>query len=91
MLRSGARRYFTTRTIPRKEKMQDISAVNIVTNPKLYKMLCKFYAAGYECRRYPRPLNKVRHSMRDPLRQAYSEGVSQRRTEARLARVLYGA
>ncbi len=54
--------------------MQDISEVNIVTNPKLYKMLSIFYAAGYERRRYPRPLNKVRHSMREPLRQVYQEG-----------------
>jgi len=54
--------------------MQDISAVNIVTNPQLYKLLCKFYSAGYEHRRYPRRLNKVRHSIRPALRQVYEEG-----------------
>ncbi len=70
--------------------MQDISAVNIVTNPQLYRMLCKFYSAGYEHRRYPRPLNKVRHSMRDPLRQAYAEGLEQYKSEGQLAQVLYG-
>ena len=70
--------------------MQDISTVNIVTNPKLYKMLCRFYAAGYEDRRYPRPLNKVRHSIRPALLQVYEEGAAQSKSEIRLARALYG-
>ncbi len=71
--------------------MQDISAVNIVTNPKLYKMLCRFYEAGYEDQGYPRPLSRVSVSTRRPLRHAYREGEAQRQSEVRLARALYGA
>ncbi len=71
--------------------MQDISAVNIVTNPKLYKMLCKFYSAGYDDRRYPRPLSKVRHSIRPTLRQVYREGAADHLDKVRMSLVLHGA
>jgi hypothetical protein len=48
--------------------------INIVTNPQLYRQCQRFFAAGYERKPYPRPLNKVKVLMRPPLREAYREG-----------------
>ena len=64
--------------------------INIATNSKLYRACQRFFAAGYEQRRYPRPLNTISASIRGPLRRAYREGKTLYSSEQRLARVLYG-
>lgn len=56
----------------------------------LYRLLQRFYIAGYENRAYPRPLSKLTPRYRRPLRSAYREGHTQDKFENRLARVLYG-
>jgi hypothetical protein len=61
--------------------MQDI---NIQTNPKLYRACQKFFAAGYEQKPYPRPLNKIKVALRPPLKEAYREGQEQYHSETRV-------
>jgi hypothetical protein len=68
--------------------MQDI---NIATNPRLYRACQRFFEAGYEQKPYPRPLNKVKVSMRPPLKEAYREGREQYQSEMRLAAMFGGA
>ena len=55
---------------------QNVGDITIETHPKLYPLVYRFYAAGFERRRYPRPLNKVRRSLRPVLRHIYEEGRS---------------
>jgi len=57
---------------------------------RVNNLLYKFYEAGYESRRNPRPLSSVAVAIRRPLRQAYRDGEAQRKSEVRLAWVLYG-
>lgn len=54
--------------------VQNVGDITIETHPRLYKLVYRFYEAGYERKRYPRPLGKVQRSLRPVLRHVYEEG-----------------
>lgn len=61
-----------------------------MSEDRQHSLLCKFYAAGYDNRKFPRPLNHVPVAVRAPLRRAYRDGEQQRNSEERLYRALRG-
>jgi hypothetical protein len=62
----------------------------ITVRANVSELLCDFYSAGYDGRRYPMALNRISVAVRRPVRRAYREGKAEHAKIRRMSRVLRG-